>query len=301
MLSLSGSEGMKILVIGLQSSLSLEIVETLKRQHQVIGFAIPGVENSNKVYEQLGIHIISGDLRNYKDISNAIKGIDIIIYVEAINNYLAHMNEKLSISVYRESTDCLMKAIGAQEKPSKLLFFSSPHIGKELAEGIIGKQAKSPWMTIKLEYELERPYSFSIVKKALTVKVLANLANELCKDDMGDLWGETYLIHINEIIRTIQDELVERLFKRYGKDINIILNEKRRVKSSGDKLDQCFDYRKRVVDELGEKIIKSLPKRLELLRFFPHFILRKIYKKRIEDEESMVRYLQEHKHLEVHK
>ncbi|WP_105618405.1 Rossmann-fold NAD(P)-binding domain-containing protein [Vallitalea okinawensis] len=292
---------MKILVIGLQNSLSLEIVTTLKKQHHVIGFANPSVANNNKIYKQLGIDIINGDLRSYEDVSKALEGIETIIYIEALPSNLSCLNNKLSKAVYMEGTSCLLKAIREQENQVKLIFFSSPHPGKEIAEEMIRKLTKTPWVTIKVEYELERSYKFRIIKKALVVKVLANLASELSQETISDLWGDTYFIHINKIIRALQDELIEDFFNRYGKDMTKILKHKRRVHLEKNKLDQYFNYRKSVVDELGEKIVKSLPRRLELLRFFPYFILRKIYMKRIEDDETMVRYLQQHKYLEVQK
>lgn len=282
-------ELMQILVIGLQSNLSYEVIKYLQTNSGMTITAWPVA--GAKVKELEGVHLVSGDVRCYEDVKRHLTGKDIVIVLEALDHGLAKVNTRLSKSVYREA----MEKIGAiiNEK-TRLIYISSPEVGKAKGEERIKAMSRKSWIVIKQTEELERPYSYCVIKRYLSHRLLGNLINLICLQiNDSDLFGKTYEYNNSNAIKALHADLLEGYFTTHHRNFSKIIGPAIRKKYETMYLDVRLDYRYSVAEEIKYELKNRVPFRMKIHLLVPHIFIRRLYIKRVDDENTILSYLHE--------
>lgn len=117
----------KVLLTGAFGNVGLSTLkEMLKRNYDIRIFDIRTKKNKRIAYRyRKSVEVFWGDIRNYKDVENAVSDIDVVVHVAAIIPPSADKKPKFAESVNVGGTANIVKAMENQPKKIKLLFTSS--------------------------------------------------------------------------------------------------------------------------------------------------------------------------------
>lgn len=132
---------MKVLLTGAFGNVGLSTLkEMLKRNYDIRIFDIKTKKNKRIAHKyKKSVEVFWGDIRNYKDVENAVSDIDAVVHVAAIIPPLADKKPKFAESVNVGGTANIVKAIENQPKKPKLIFTSSV--------AIYGDRLENPFIT----------------------------------------------------------------------------------------------------------------------------------------------------------
>ncbi|MFW9827391.1 MAG: NAD-dependent epimerase/dehydratase family protein [Candidatus Thorarchaeota archaeon] len=133
---------MKILLTGAFGNVGLSTLkELVNRNYDVRIFDIKNRRNMRLALKyKKDLEIFWGDLRNYKDVEEAVSDIDVVIHVAAIIPPLADKKPKFAESVNVGGTKSLLKAMEKLPIKPKLIFTSSV--------AVYGDRLENPYITL---------------------------------------------------------------------------------------------------------------------------------------------------------
>ena len=159
---------MKVLLTGAFGNVGWSTLkEMLNKNYNIRIFEIKNKRNkrlANKYKKD--VEIFWGDLRNYKDIEQAISNIDIVVHVAAIIPPLADKKPKFAEAVNVGGTENIVKAMENQPKKPKLIFTSSVAIYGDRLENPLIKTDDAPNPNDDDEYAKQKIQCEEIIKNS---------------------------------------------------------------------------------------------------------------------------------------
>jgi len=119
---------MNILVTGGLGNIGAAVVRTcLQRGHGVTVFDVEN-RRTRKLAKRSKANVVLGDIRNFQDISHAVKNQDAIIHMAAILPPLSNENPDLCLSINVGGTENLIRAMKESDNCPSLIFVSSASV-----------------------------------------------------------------------------------------------------------------------------------------------------------------------------
>jgi len=120
---------MKILVTGGMGGIGSELTKKLVREKfDVVVFDLKNKKNENFVKKNHGFITCWGDLRNFNDVRNSVKDVDLVIHMAFVLQPGSEVDTIYSRSVNVGGTENLIKAINKENPNIKMIFISSTTI-----------------------------------------------------------------------------------------------------------------------------------------------------------------------------
>ncbi len=127
---------MKILLTGAFGNVGISTLKALAgRGHQIRCFDLPSRTNQRLAQQHAkGLDVVWGDIRQSRDVQQAVQGQEVVLHLAAIIPALSHTGDKseqnpsLAEAVNVGGMRNLIQAVQAMPQPAKVLFTSSVHV-----------------------------------------------------------------------------------------------------------------------------------------------------------------------------
>ncbi|QEE14235.1 NAD-dependent epimerase/dehydratase family protein [Promethearchaeum syntrophicum] len=242
----------KVLLTGAFGNVGLSTIEELlKKDYLIRIFEIFNKKNSRiaKNFSNPNLEIIWGDIRDYKMVEQAVKGVDVVLHVAGIIPPLADKLPEFAESINVGGTINIIKAIEKQQNKPKLVFTSSI--------SVYGDRLKNPYIKLSdpltpskgdhyaeqkikcetliressLEFAIFRLSYITSMDKLQLDPIMYDVPLDTCLEicdtkDVGlalanavesrDIWDETLHIAGGEQCRTTYREYLSKMLDLFG-------------------------------------------------------------------------------------